>query len=99
MPDGTRTTLVAAGEGLESAIGITVDPDDNIYITIRGVSTLGEVVRVNSFSNVGDNTKQVPEPSSVLGLLAFGILGSGKWLQRKRGHQFYALSSSAATLK
>jgi hypothetical protein len=76
-PDGTRTTLVAAGEGLESGTGITVGPDDGIYVTKRGVGTLGEVVRV-------ERTESVPEPTSVLGVLAFGALGGGAWLKRKR---------------
>jgi len=76
-PDGTRTTLVAAGEGLESGTGITVGPDDGIYVTKRGVGTLGEVVRV-------ERTESVPEPTSVLGVLAFSALGGGAWLKRKR---------------
>ena len=76
-PDGTRTTLVAAGEGLESSIGIDVSPDNEIYVTKRGVGTLGEVVRV-------DRSEPVPEPSSMLGLLTVGALGGGAWLKRKR---------------
>ena len=76
--DGTRTTLVAAGEGLVSADGLTIGPDDQIYVTVRGVGPgNGAVVRV-------DNLEEVPEPSSVLGLLAFGALGGGTWLKRKR---------------
>ncbi len=76
--DGTRTTLVAAGEGLVSADGLTIGPDDQIYVTVRGVGPEnGAVVRV-------DNLEEVPEPSSVLGLLAFGALGGGTWLKRKR---------------
>ena len=76
-PDGTRTTLVAAGEGLLSATGITIGPDNAIYVTNRGVGTgIGEVVRI-------DDTEAVPEPSSILGLLTFGALGGTTWLRRK----------------
>ncbi|ACK70702.1 conserved hypothetical protein [Gloeothece citriformis PCC 7424] len=74
-PDGTRTTLVAAGEGLESAAGLTIGPDNKIYITKRGVGPgLGEVVRVD--------VEVVPEPSSILGALT--ALGGGTWLKRQR---------------
>ncbi|MEH2373648.1 ScyD/ScyE family protein [Nostoc sp.] len=75
-PDGTRTTLVAAGQGLDSADGIAVGPDGKIYITNRGVGPgLGEVVRVD--------TKVVPEASSSIGLIAVGILGATSMLKRK----------------
>lgn len=48
-PDGTRTTLIAAGQGLESADGIVVGPDNKIYITKRGVGPgIGQVVRVDA---------------------------------------------------
>jgi hypothetical protein len=77
-PDGTRTTLVAAGEGLESAAGITLSPDGEIYITKRGVGpALGQVVRVDL------DPASVPEPSSALGLLALGALSGGAWLGKR----------------
>jgi sugar lactone lactonase YvrE len=75
--DGTRTTLVAAGEGLESAAGIDIGPDGKIYITKRGVGPeLGSVVRVNS--------EPVPEPTSVLAALTAAGLGAAAKLKRKR---------------
>lgn len=75
-PDGTRTTLVAAGEGLESAAGLDIGPDGQIYITKRGVGPqLGEVVRVD--------IKSVPEHTSVLGVLAVAGLGAATKLKRK----------------
>jgi hypothetical protein len=77
--DGTRTTLVAAGEGLESSTGIAIGPDDQIYITKRGVGTLGEVVRVNRSAPA----TKVPEPASVIALLATAALGV-KAMKRKR---------------
>jgi PEP-CTERM motif len=75
-PNGTRTTLVAAGEGLESSTGIAISPDNQIFITKRGVGTLGEVVRV-------DPTK-VPEPASIFGLLGMGALGAISKFNSKR---------------
>lgn len=79
-PDGTRTTLVAAGEGLVSADGITIGPDDEIYVTTRGVGPeLGAVVRVDGL----DNVEPVPEPSAVLGIVVLGALGGASRLRRK----------------
>ncbi|MCC5625102.1 ScyD/ScyE family protein [Nostoc sp. CHAB 5715] len=82
--DGTRTTLIAAGEGLESATGIEVDPSGEIYIVNKGIGPgNGEVLRVDSI----DGVASVPEPSSTLGLLVFGAVGSGAWLKHKRQQQ------------
>ncbi len=75
-PDGTRTTLVSASEGLLSSTGITVSADNQIYITKRGVGTLGEVVRV-------DRSEKVPEPASIMGLVAIGALGVNSLRKRK----------------
>ncbi|MDZ8026997.1 MAG: ScyD/ScyE family protein [Nostoc sp. SerVER01] len=70
--DGTRTTLVAAGQGLDSADGIDIGPDGKIYITNRGVGPeLGEVVRVD-----GLVAESIPEPGSVAGLLALASVGA-----------------------
>lgn len=80
-PDLTRTTLVAAGEGLESAAGIDIGPDGKIYITKRGVGpALGSVVRVD-----GLVTKTVPEPASIVGLLALAGVGATA-ASKKRKH-------------
>lgn len=77
-PDGTRTTLVGAGEGLESADGLTIGPDNQIYVTNRGVGPeSGSVVRVNRGS------EPVPEPASVLGVLALGAVGIGSKFKSK----------------
>lgn len=79
-PDGTRTTLVAAGEGLESATSIIYGPDDLIYVTNRGVGPgQGEVVQIDPTVNV----EPVPEPSAVLGVVALGALGGASRLRRK----------------
>lgn len=77
-PDGTRTTLVAAGEGLESADGLTIGPDNEIYVTVRGVGPEnGSVVRVNR------GAEPVPEPASVLGILALSAAGVGSKFKGK----------------
>jgi hypothetical protein len=81
-PDGTRTTLVAAGEGLESADGLSIGPDNQIYVTTRGVGPgNGSVVRVNT------GAEPVPEPTSVLGVLALGALGIGSKFKGKLKQQ------------
>jgi len=85
-PNGTRTTLVAAGAGLESSTGITVSPDNTIYITKRGVGPSGEVVRVNVTS--------VPEPTTVLGSLTAAALGASSMLKkRKRSRELVVVST------
>ena len=80
-PDQTRTTLIAAGEGLESATGIEVGPSGEIYVVNKGIGPgNGEVLRVDSV----DGAASVPEPASMLGLLVFGAVGGGVWHKRKR---------------
>lgn len=93
-PDGARTTLVAAGEGLESADGITIGPDEKIYITKRGVGPrLGQVVRV-------DGIETVPEPATILGLLTVSVLGA-TGLKRKQKQVVFCQESfdESKTLK
>ncbi|WP_392478742.1 ScyD/ScyE family protein [Nostoc sp. C110] len=91
-PDLTRTTLVAAGEGLESSAGIDIGPDGQIYITKRGVGPeLGSVVRVD-----GIVAEKVPEPTSILGLLALASVGAtGAIAKRKRQHKLGELLAKA----
>jgi hypothetical protein len=85
-PNGVRTTLVAAGQGLESSTGIAISPDNTIYITKRGVGPLGEVVRVNLTS--------VPEPTTVLGTLAAAGLGASSMLKKRKGKQELAVAKT-----
>ncbi|BAY77998.1 hypothetical protein NIES25_44680 [Nostoc linckia NIES-25] len=81
--DGTRTTLVAAGQGLDSADGIDIGPDGKIYITNRGVGAgLGEVVRVD-----GLVTETIPEPGSVAGLLALASVGATAAMGKRKRQQ------------
>lgn len=82
-PDGTRTTVVAPGEGLLSADGIAFGPDGSLYVANRAIGPdVGEIVRVD----LGETpaAQSVPEPSSLLSLLMFGIFGGGMWWQRKQ---------------
>jgi hypothetical protein len=75
-PDGTRTTLLS-GNGLESATALSVGLDGAVYVSNKGDRPgVGQVLRI-------DNSAKVPEPSSVLSLLAFGALGIGSLLKRK----------------
>jgi len=74
--DGTRTTLLS-GNGLESASALTIGSDGAVYVTNRGDRPgQGQVIRI-------ENIKSVPEPDTVLGVLAIAALGVG-WLHKKR---------------
>ncbi|MBE8968233.1 ScyD/ScyE family protein [Nostocales cyanobacterium LEGE 12452] len=90
-PNGTRTTLVAAGQGLDSADGIDIGPDGKIYITNRGVGPEnGQIVRVD-----GVVAERVPEPTSIFGLLALASVGATAAIakrkrQDKLGEEFLA---------
>ncbi|MEH1872816.1 ScyD/ScyE family protein [Nostoc sp.] len=75
-PDGTRTTLLS-GNGLVSPSALTIGADGAVYVTNRGDSPgFGQVLRI-------ENIKSVPEPDSILGVLAIGALGIA-WLHKKR---------------
>lgn len=83
-PNGTRTVLVAPGEGLESADGITIGPDGSLYVANRAIGAgLGQIVRLEGLPGSKD-AESVPEPTSVLGLLFLGVLGGGSLLKRKQ---------------
>lgn len=86
-PDGTRTTLVSESDGLRSATGLEIGPNNEIYITNKGVGPgNGQVVRVDGVDGYGNggSAEAVPEPTSVLGVLLLGALGGGAVLKRKR---------------
>lgn len=66
--DGTRT-LLASGNGLQSATALTVGTDGAIYVSSKGDRAgLGQVLRI-------DPKIKVPEPSSILGIFAFAAMG------------------------
>lgn len=84
--DGTKTTLIAAGEGLESATGLEVAPDGTIYAVNKGIGPdNGQVIRIDELEKAaGGEAEEVPEPTSMLGVLLLGALGGGAVLKRKR---------------
>lgn len=76
-PDGTRTVL-ASGNGLESATALTIGPDGAIYIANKGDrASVGQVVRV-------DTKVKVSEPSAVAGALVLSAFGLSSFYMRKR---------------
>ncbi|MCG6133460.1 MAG: ScyD/ScyE family protein [Nostoc sp. LLA-1] len=80
-PDGTRTTLISAGEGLESATSLEVGPDGTIYITNRGDRpSVGQVLSYNP----NFVAAKVPEPTTVLGLIVAAAFGTTSLAKRKR---------------
>ena len=94
-PDGTRTTLVAPGEGLRSADGVTIGPDGQIYIANAAIGPgNGEIVRVDlAQSGETEGSQAVPEPTSIFGLLAL-CFGSGVLLKGKRKKEELAVTNS-----
>lgn len=73
-PNGTRA-IIYSGEGLEAPTALTVGPDGAVYVANKGDRAgVGEVVRIDK--------KQVPEPTSALGLL-FGSLAIASLVKRK----------------
>ena len=69
-PDGTRTILVSAGEGLEGATALGISPNNEIYVTNKGDRVdVGQVIRIDR--------EPVPKPTSALGVLAFGAISFG----------------------
>lgn len=76
-PEGDRTTVVEPGEGLRSADGLAFGPGGEIYVANGAIGPgNGEIVEVVT-------AESVPEPTSILGLIAAG-LGTGGVLRRKR---------------
>ncbi len=75
-PDGTQTTLLS-GDGLVSPSSLAVSPDGEVYITNQSDRPgASQVLKL-------DNAQPVPEPTSILGVLAFGALGFKKWHKKR----------------
>lgn len=81
-PDGTQTVLVE--EGIFSATGIEVSSNGDLLVVNDGVGLDGQLIQIASDSlvdggevpgDVGEGTT-VPEPTSVLSLIAFAFFGS-----------------------
>ncbi|MBW4557635.1 MAG: ScyD/ScyE family protein [Trichormus sp. ATA11-4-KO1] len=85
-PDGTRTTLISAGEGLESATSLEVGSDGTIYITNKGDRPgVGQVLQYNPITPTKPITPtQVPEPTTTLGLIAAAAFGTTSMFKHKR---------------
>lgn len=82
-PDFTRTTLIDGDEGLLSATDLLVSDDNEIYVTNRGAGAgIGEVVRVDRDRT--SSSQSVPEPSSIIGLVAFAAIGISSRLKAQR---------------
>jgi hypothetical protein len=74
--DGTRTTLFS-GNGLFAPSSLTIGSDGAFYITNKSDRPgQGQVLKI-------ENTKSVPEPSSILSLLALSVLGASLPLKRQ----------------
>jgi hypothetical protein len=81
-PDGTQTTLLS-GEGLVSPSSLAVSPEGAVYVTnFSDRPGASQVLRI-------DNTQPVPEPTSVLGVLAFGALGLKQWRKGRSRIRFH----------
>jgi hypothetical protein len=79
--DGTRETIWS-GNGLEAASGITTAPDGSLIIANRArLADTGQIIRIDP--KAGGDNKKVPEPASVLGLIAFSALAT-KLRKRKQ---------------
>lgn len=76
-PNGARTVL-ASGNGLESATALTVGPDGAIYIANKGDrAALGQVLRIESKAKVS-------EPSTIIGALLLSAFGLSSFYKRKQ---------------
>lgn len=75
-PDGTLTTIA---DQLIFPTSMALGPDGAIYVTNKGSLPVGqgEILRL-------EPTTAVPEPTSVIGLLAFGAFGTLLRIWRKR---------------
>lgn len=76
-PNGARTVL-ASGNGLQSATALTVGPDGAIYIANKGDrASLGQVLRIESKAKVS-------EPSTIIGALLLSAFGLSSFYKRKQ---------------
>ncbi|MBP5973538.1 ScyD/ScyE family protein [Brasilonema sp. CT11] len=85
--DGTRKTIWS-GDGLEAASELTFGPDGDLYISNRArLAGTGQVIKIDPRS--GGGATKVPEPASVIALLATAALGA-KAMKRKRQEDLLA---------
>ncbi|MBE9200929.1 MULTISPECIES: ScyD/ScyE family protein [unclassified Nodularia (in: cyanobacteria)] len=77
-PNGDRTTIWS-GDGLQLASGLTFGPDGNLYTSNNSrLSGTGQLIKIDL------SAKQVPEPTTVLGLLAAAAFSTTSLAKRKR---------------
>ncbi|MBF2065420.1 MAG: ScyD/ScyE family protein [Calothrix sp. C42_A2020_038] len=80
--DGTRETILS-GNGLEAASGLFFGPDGNLYTSNRArLAETGSLVRID-LKKESEN-KKVPEPATVISLVAISALGATKLRKRKQ---------------
>ncbi|BAZ14828.1 hypothetical protein NIES4071_66980 [Calothrix sp. NIES-4071] len=76
-PDGKRTVL-ASGNGLETATALTIGSDGAVYIANKGDrASVGQVIRI-------DTKVKVNEPSTVIATSVLSVLGLSLFYSRKR---------------
>jgi hypothetical protein len=77
--DGTRETIWS-GNGLEAASGLEFGPDGNLYTSNRArLAGTGQLIKID----LKGESKKVPEPASIAGLVAFSALAT-RLRKRKR---------------
>jgi hypothetical protein len=78
--DGTRSTIWS-GNGLEVGSGLTLDPKDgSLVISNRArLAETGQVIKIDPKAG-----RKIPEPTSVISLIAAGALGITSLNKRKR---------------
>jgi hypothetical protein len=94
---GYNIELYAGGNLLVSNSGVTPDPGSFEYVTVdytSGVSNpfLGQALQIRltslgtqaNFDNITLDAASIPEPSAILGLLGFGLLGIASKLRQKQ---------------
>ncbi len=70
-PNGDRRTILS--EGLINPTALTIDQDNNIYISNQGfIAGTGQVIKIE---NNDLEPASTPESSSILGLLSIGLIG------------------------
>jgi hypothetical protein len=78
--DGTRETILS-GNGLEAASGLFFGPDGNLYTSNRSrLAGAGQVLKID----LKGEGRKVPEPASIVGLVAIGALGVNSMRKRQR---------------
>jgi hypothetical protein len=78
--DGSRETILS-GNGLEAASGLFFGPDGNLYTSNRArLAGTGQVLKID----LKGEGRKVPEPASIVGLVAIGAVGVNSLRKRKR---------------